>query len=422
MSMSDLPLFAVVNCPLSTEPAVEVDHAVSCQMDRLLENKDIESGQSVAVAVGSRGIANLPDVVAVIVQKLKQRGLKPFLIPAMGSHGGATSQGQKNVLKSIGISADELGVEIRAEMETEKLGRTSDQVSVHFSRVARSADYLLLCNRVKPHTNFSGSIQSGLRKMLTVGLGKATGAAAYHQASHSIPFDKLISESVNIIGNHVSLLGGVALLENARKELCHIEAVPFSLWTQREPELLQQAEALIPRLPVKKIDLLIVDEIGKEISGTGLDTNVVGRKYNDHLSTERDWCQTRFIHVRGLTKKTAGNATGIGIAEFCTRATIEQIDWPATIVNAITAGHPTSAMSPVAFQTDREVFEAVFKMIGEQARIVQIKNTLQPDRLLASQSCLDEIKKNISGVQISPLSSLEFNTQGNLRDISAIFS
>jgi len=416
--MSDLPQFAFVNCPLTTQPSVDVESCVSFEMKKLLAEDDFKAGQSVAVAVGSRGIASLSDVVSTIIQELKQRKLNPFIIPAMGSHGGATSEGQKKVLNSLGIFADNLEVDFHAEMETECLGETSDDVPVHFSKAALSANHVLLCNRIKPHTNFSGSIQSGLQKMLTIGLGKATGAAAYHQASHHIPFDKMIRESVDLIKKNVSLMGGIALLENAHKELCHIEAIPCSCLAKREPELLQQAEGLIPRLPMKNIDLLIIDEIGKEISGTGFDTNVVGRKYNDHVSDARDWCQTRFIHVRGLTKKTAGNATGIGIAEFCTKSAIEQIIWPTTIVNAITAGHPTSAMCPVAYQTDREVLEAVIRILGEQAKIVQIKNTLQPNRLLVSQSCLEELKQHFSNAQISALSPIKLTPQGNLANIT----
>ncbi len=415
--MSNLPQVAFVNCPLSTMPSVDVERTTTREMEKLLAQGKFKPGQRVAVAVGSRGIAKLVSVITIVIRKLKERGLIPFIIPAMGSHGGATPEGQIKVLNSLGLDEDRLGVAFHAEMETELLGETSDQVPVHFSRSALSADHLLLCNRVKPHTNFSGSIQSGLQKMLTIGLGKATGAAAYHRASHFISFDKMIRESVELIRKRVSLLGGIALLENAHKELCHIEGVFCSDLAEREAELLQQATTLIPRLPMKSIDLLVIDEIGKEISGTGLDTNVVGRKHNDHVSSPRDWCQTRFIHIRGLTEKTAGNATGIGIAEFCTEATVKQIDWEKTVVNAITAGHPTSAMQPVTYRTDREVLDAVFRMIGDQAKIVQIKNTLQPNRLLVSQSCLEEIKQMAPNAQISPSSALILTPEGNFPEI-----
>ncbi len=416
--MLKLPKVAFAYCPVETSPPVNIEDSVAQQMSYLLAEKQMQAGQSVAVAVGSRGIADLSRVISTIIKQLKQRNLVPFIIPAMGSHGGATAQGQKGVLNSLGILADDLGVEFRAEMETEHLGETSDAVAVHFSRVAISADHVLLCNRIKPHTNFAGTIQSGLQKMLTIGLGKATGAAAYHRASHDVPFDKMIRESVELIRQRISLLGGIALLENSHKQLCLIEAVPCSTLAQREPELLHQAEALMPRLPISKIDLLIIDEIGKEISGTGLDTNVVGRKYNDHVSDQRDWCQTRFIHVRGLTEATAGNATGIGIAEFCTQSVVEQIAWPKTIINAITAGHPTSAMCPVAYQSDREVIDAVLRMLGEQAKIVQIKNTLQPNRLLVSQSCLKELKENEPEARISDLYRMNLTPNGNLPNIA----
>lgn len=416
--MSTLPDVFLVQQNFQTAPAVDIRSCLISELDKLLENAKIRPGQSVAVAVGSRGIADLVCVVTTIVEELKQRNLKPFIVPAMGSHGGATAQGQRGVLNSLGICSEKLGIEIRDEMETECLGETSDGVPVHFSKTALSADHLIICNRIKLHTVFSGTVQSGIQKMLTIGLGKANGAAAYHRAVQDVLFEKMIRESVEVIAGRTSLLGGIALLENSRKELCKIEGILFSNLGEREAELLKQSESLMPRLPIKKIDLLIIDEIGKEISGSGLDTNVAGRKYNDHVSDERDWSQTRFIHIRGLTKATAGNATGIGIAEFCTQSVVEQIDWPKTNINAITARHPTAAMCPVVYSNDREVLDAVFGMIGENGRIVQIKNTLHLDQLLLSESCLDELKKSWPDAQISAPFPMKMTPQGNLLGVA----
>ncbi|MBL4883271.1 MAG: DUF2088 domain-containing protein, partial [Planctomycetaceae bacterium] len=282
--MSSLPMVSLVHQVLKTAPAVDVQSSVIQELDKLLNGANVKAGQSVAVAVGSRGIVDLVEIITTIITELKKRQLKPFIIPAMGSHGGATAQGQQDVLKALGICPEKLGIEIRAEIETEQLGTTSHGVPVHFSKTAITADHLLVCNRIKPHTIFSGSIQSGIQKMLTIGLGKATGAAAYHRAAHDFPFEKIVSESVDIIASRASIMGGISLLENSNKEICTIEAIPFSQLAQKEAALLKQAESLMPRIPIKKIDQLIIDEIGKEISGSGLDTNVVGRKYNDHVS------------------------------------------------------------------------------------------------------------------------------------------
>jgi hypothetical protein len=362
------------------------------ECSRLLETKPVLPGETVAIAVGSRGIANLPQIVAAMVEACRKRGLKPFLVPAMGSHGGATPAGQSQVLHNLGIEATVLHVEIRAEMETLLLGTTVSGLPVHCAQAAAQADHVLLCNRVKPHTRFTGPVQSGLQKMLLIGLGKHAGAAACHRIAHHVPFEQLIAEALPIILGQVPVLGGLAILENAAEQTAHIQAISAGELSIQEPRLLQQAIDYLPRLPIRDIDLLIVDEIGKEISGTGLDTNIVGRKYNDHVSTPQDWCQTRLIYVRGLTTATAGNATGIGMTEFTHAGVVEQVDWTKTAINCITAGHPTAAMCPVVLEHDRAVLEAATSIVGHEPRIVHLRNTLHLGELFISENCLPDVQ------------------------------
>jgi len=394
-------------------PQVEdVAAETSLQIHSLLETSPCRPGDRVGLAVGSRGIAELRTIVSTIIGCLKERQLQPVLLPAMGSHGGATAEGQTEVLRKLGIDATQLGVEIDANMATEQIGVTPEGAPVHFAQSAMGVDHVLLCNRVKPHTRFVGPVQSGLLKMLVIGLGKQAGAATYHRVTHHVPFDQIVATAVEQIRSRVSVLGGLAIIENARDEVADLQAVPMSQLAEREPELLQRAEDLMARLPLREIDLLIVDELGKEISGTGMDTNVVGRKFNDHVSMPDDWCQTQLIYVRGLTAATTGNANGIGMAEFVRADVPPVVDWRKTAVNAITAGHPTAAMCPVALASDREVIEAAQSILGADLRLVHIQNTLQLSSLLLSESCLSQLDLRNGQIAASEAGMLEFDAAG----------
>ena len=376
-----------------TEPVLDdLQTEVKVAVSALVANRKLAPGSKIGIAVGSRGIASLSIILKAIVLELNQLGFRPYLIPAMGSHGGANSTGQMQVLQNLGIDFKELNVECLAEMSTNVIGKTSHEVPIHFAETALKLDGLLICNRIKPHTRFTGNVQSGLLKMMTVGLGKETGAATYHRAEREIEFDDLIREAACVIIEKTPIIGGIALIENQSKQIAEIYSVPANEMIDREPALLKRAMELVPRLPLQKIDLLIVDEMGKEISGTGMDTNVVGRKFNDHASCPKDWCQTSLIYIRGLTAATAGNATGIGMAEFTNPEAVAQVDWVKTRINSITAGHPTAAMCPVVLDDDKAVIEAAMQIAGENLRILHIRNTAQLKEVFVSQSGLDELK------------------------------
>jgi len=390
--MPPFPSMFLVEREFPESKLQDVESVTRTIVARFCESASLTSGATIGLAVGSRGIAGQDRVIRAAVAELKARSLQPVLVPAMGSHGGATAEGQSGVLETLGIGPDALTIPCLATMQTTVLGQTSPGVPVHVSEAVKELDGLILCNRIKPHTRFTGKVQSGLLKMLTIGLGKHTGAAIYHEAAARMPFDDLIRDSVEIVLNRVPCLGGLALIENQGKQLAEIHGLTADEFVSQEPELLERASNLVARLPVEKVDLLIVEEIGKEISGTGMDTNVIGRKYNDHVSSAKDWCQTELIYVRGLTEATNGNANGIGMAEFTRREAIDRIDWPKTTVNAMTARHPTSAMCPDVFENDREVLEAVLPMCGESPRVVHVRSTGQLARVYVSEACLDEVR------------------------------
>ena len=347
-------------------------------------------GDDVAIAVGSRGIANLSEMVKAVVQGVYDRGGRAWIVPAMGSHGGGTADGQKQILASLGVTEERMGCEIRSSMETEIIGETVDGVPIHFDRFALNAQHLLVLNRVKPHTRFAGSIQSGLLKMLMIGLGKRNGASTYHRANQQLAFDRMISTVIPVLMEKTPLLGGIAIIENSLDETIHVESVAPDQMLHREPELLVMATELIPRLPFSIADLLIIDQIGKEISGTGMDTNVIGRKQYDKHAGPDEYPKIHQIYVRGLTEKTHGNAAGIGLAEYCRASLVKAIDYEATKINSITAGHVTAAAIPAYFETDREVLEIATEQAGlssvDQLRWMWIADTLHLGEVLCSEA------------------------------------
>lgn len=340
--------------------------------------------KTVAVAVGSRGIANLPDIVKATVLCLKAAGAKPFIVPAMGSHGGATAEGQLAVLEALGITSASIGVDIKSSMDTVEIDKSWPML---VDKNAWEADYILPINRIKPHTTFSGKYESGIHKMLTIGLGKEKGARKWHRTIRTISdamggFGETIELGVKALLQEGKILGAVAVVENAFHQTSIVRALKADQLNQ-ELHLLDEARRYMLYLPFKKVDLLIVDEIGKEISGTGMDTNVIGRKSG--------FSEVEMIYVRGLTKATQGNATGIGLADFCHSDVLKQIDRKKTNANCLASGFPEKAKIPIAFDTDKEAIDAVSE-IFENPKIVWIRNTLDLVDCYASDSYLYDAK------------------------------
>ncbi len=401
----------------------DIPGEVEAQLARLDLGKKVLPGQTVAITAGSRGINNIALVIKALVDHFKGLGAVPYIVPAMGSHGGGTAEGQRGIIEGYGVTEEFCGCEIRASMETVVVETTPQGIPVHFDRHASQADHVVVCGRVNPHTGFVGEIESGLHKMMLIGLGKHAGALIYHRAIIDYSFGEIIRAVADVVLRRCRVVCGVAIVENAYDETALIEAVPPERFYEREKALLELARRWLPRLPFDKVDLLIVDEIGKNISGTGMDTNVVGRKYNDHAATERDDVSCRRIFVRGLTEETHGNACGIGLAEFTNERTVDQIDLRITRINALTGGHPTAAMIPVALPTDRDAIAAALGTVGlvdpQDAKIVHISNTLHVAEVLVSETYAPQIETRDDLKVIEEAHEMEFDLDGNLYPVAA---
>ena len=381
-----------------TPRVADIAATVREQMQSLQLEKVIRPGQTVAIPAGSRGIANIGLILREIAAYFSALDALPFVVPAMGSHGGGTVEGQLRMLSSLGITEQSIGVPIRATMETVIVAQTSNGLPVHFDRYASEADHVFVVGRVKPHTRFVGPVESGLHKMMLIGLGKHEGAKVYHRGILSMSFPEIVAAVAERVLQVCRVCGGMAILENAEDETALIEAVKPEEFSRREPELLILANRWLPRLPFDDIDLLIVDRIGKNISGVGMDANVVGRKFNDHTATAQDQTRCRRILVRSLTKETYGNATGIGMAEFTTQRCVDQIDSESTRINCITGMHPEAAMIPITLPTDAAAVDSALQTIGmiepENARIIQISDTLHLQRVRVSEAYFADVQKS----------------------------
>lgn len=394
---------------------------VSCAVLREIEKAGfkqiIKPKDSVAIAVGSRGIANLATIVGSLVRVLKEIGCNSFIVPAMGSHGGGTAEGQRMLLRHFGASEERLGIPIKSSMEVINTGVTSEGFPVYLDRNAAKADYIIPVNRIKPHTDFNARIESGLMKMVAVGLGKQIGAEACHKLFLNHGHYKVIVSLARELIRQERIGFGIAVLENRKDETALIKAIPGEDIEKEEESLLNKARNMLAKLPFDEIDLLIVDRIGKEISGTGMDQNVIGRTVSSFSETP-DLPRIKRIFVRDLSDETMGNAVGIGNADFTTQRLVKSIDLPSTYLNCLTGYAPELARIPCYYQNDRLALNQALNCIGpvtaDSARIVHIRDTLNLEVMEISDSLIPEIKQNreieISGQPFS----LKFDISGNL--------
>ena len=399
----------------------DVAAEVEAQLAQRQLAQRVRPGQTVAITAGSRGVANIHLILRAAVAHLTRLGARPFIVPAMGSHAGGTAQGQRALVESYGITEEFVGCPIRSSMETVLVCRTHEGFPVHFDRCAFEADHVLVVNRVKPHTRFAGDIESGLMKMLLIGLGKCEGARVYHSAIQDYSFGQIIRSVAGEVFRRCHILAGLAIVENAYDQTALVEAVAADQFETREKALLALAKQWMPRLPFDRVDLLLVDRIGKEISGAGLDTNVVGRKFDDHKAAEDEFPKVRAIAVRGLSPHTHGNAIGLGIAEFCKTQLLREMDVASTRLNALTASHVSAAMIPLDYATDREILDVALPVVASgdtsQARLLWIANTLELSELECSSAFLDEARGRQDLEILTAPRPLPLNAAGNLPDI-----
>ena len=410
--------------PRSAAPAIE--QIIETEFKSKGIHSQLGHGKRVAVGVGSRGIANLKAIVAAVLKGLRARGSLPFIVPAMGSHGGATPEGQAHILDTYGITPESMGVPFETSMETVRVGTTNGGIPVNFSAAALKADWILPINRIKPHTDFQAPLGSGLMKMMAIGFGKQTGAAACHAAASRLGHERVIREVARLLLKSIPIVGGVAILENQLHETAELVFLTPDILEEEEAKLLVRARALMPKLPFEDIDLLIVDQIGKNVSGAGMDPNVIGRPVQGYSSSlvAQPGLTPRIsrIFVRGITEASSGNAVGIGMADFTTTAAARKIDLQATYVNALTALTPQTAKIPIHFDSDREVIQRALQSLAladpASARVVQIRDTLSLEVMRISSAYASELRHRDDLAPLGPELEMGFDFEGKLASVA----
>jgi hypothetical protein len=396
----------------------DIDKAVH---DEMLKRSLPElTGRSVALTAGSRGIPNFPETCRALGRELRARGALPFVVPAMGSHGGGTSEGQIEVLSSLNMTEKTLEMPIRATMETVVLGHSPEGVEVNCDANAYGADYVVICGRVKPHTDFRGPIESGLCKMMIVGLGKHRGAVSFHKTGGILGMGQRLQSSAKIFLEKTNILFAMALIDNAYHQTKRLEAVmPQDIFT-REPELLKEAAAAMPKIAFQEIDTLVVDQYGKEISGAGMDPNITGRFLFAPERKFEGYPHPNKIAILRLTEISHGNAAGLGIADFICRKFAQSLDLAATYTNSLSSPL-CMAKIPMIMNNDVDTIYAAASACGKadikEVSIVRIHNTLDLDHIWVSENYLPEIEANPNLEIVDGPKLMEFDRDGNLVDL-----
>jgi len=411
-----LPRMVHVRQKFKTPRLDKVTKAVVEQFKRPEVRAKVKAGMTVAVGCGSRGVNNIAECAKAVVGELKSLGAKPFVFPAMGSHGGATPEGQREVLEGYGITENYVGCPIRSSMEVVEIGKLEDGMPVYIDKHAAEADAIVVIPRVKPHTNFRAPIESGIVKMLTIGMGKIAGATTLHTYGMDM-FGELLPRTAKLIMAKKNFLFGVAMVENAADETAIIEIVPGEQVMEREPALLAKARELMPRLQFDGIDVLVVEKIGKNISGSGMDPNITGR--NCRFIEWNMKPHVKKIVVLGLTPETHGNATGLGAADVITMRLYKEMDIAKTYTNIITSTYLDGGAIPMIMNTDEEAIRLAAKTVvrtrPEDTRIVRIANTLEIVDIHVSEPLMKYVRSNPSLFEVvGEPEPFKFDAKGSL--------
>lgn len=404
------------------------DHAVADvrgETLRQLAARDFASrvrpGARIAIGVGSRGIANIATITRAAVDYWKSRGCRPFIFPAMGSHGGATAEGQADVLAHYGIHEATMECPIVSSLDVVSTGRTPEGIDTFLDRTASESDGVMVIARVKWHTDFSGKLESGLFKMTAIGLGKFAGAQRYHTYAYKLGLEHVIRTVGRQVLTSGKIVGGLAILEDANHNTGRIAAVPAGEMESSDEQLLVQARSWMGRIPLP-LDVLIVDEIGKNISGAGMDTKVVNRSVEGHSNPWPDAPRMERIFIRDLSPHTYGNAMGIGMADVVHDRMLPKIDWDATLVNALTANSPCEIRTPIHFSSDRECLERISTVVGRvdpsQVTCGWIKNSMELGLLKLSENLEQQIRQNPALEILGPAEEMHTDASGNFNDFS----
>jgi hypothetical protein len=396
--------------------AIDVLDSLRRELNRTRLLDGLPLGARLVLAAGSRGIPNYPDVLKSLVDHLHAAGAKVLILPAMGSHGGGTGPGQMAVLERLSVSEQTVGAPIVSTMDIESIGTTGNGIRIYADRHLLECDGVIIVNRIKEHTEFDGSIQSGLQKMMAIGLGRAPGAIEFHRHAVRLGYERALAETARFYLKALPIMGGVALIDLPVGGTAHLQVVPAVDIESVEPQLVQQARCYRAGLPLDQVDILIVDRIGKDISGSGMDTKVIGRVMNV-FGVEPQGPRISRIFVRDLTPATNGNALGIGLADFTTRRLADQIDWEATNLNCLTAISPEKARLPMTFDHDRQALQAALRTIGavdlDSVRLLWIRDTLHLEYLIGSPAAVAAMDQARIEALGEPL-AMKFDEAGDL--------
>jgi hypothetical protein len=402
-------------------PRVEdLDAALAAEWWKEGIGASVRPGMEVAITAGSRGVARIDEIIAALVRLVRDAGASPFIVPAMGSHGGATAEGQVEILRSLGVTEEACGAPIRSSMEVAELGRTPGGVPVYMDRNAHGADGVILVNRIKAHTDFRGRVESGLMKMSAIGLGKHKQALALHALGVTGIRDHMVE-----VARHVAASGkvlfGVGSVENGYEEPAILEAVRPGAFEEREAALLQEWMKLMPRLPVEDVDILVVDRIGKNFSGTGMDTNVIGRFGMAGVDDPQS-PRVKYLLASDLSEESHGNATGVGLADLTTLRLFERIDWKAMNENVLTSTFLERAKVPMVRAHDREAVEAAVRcnwgVAPEDTRLVRVPNTLHLEYADVAEPLMAEAEAN-GAERLNGSAPLPFGPDGYLAEFGS---
>ena len=399
---------------------VDIPDAVRRELESVRLAEKVPPGGSVAIGVGSRGIANIAVIVRAAVNYFRDAGRRPFLFPAMGSHGAATAEGQAAVLAHYGITAESMGCPVRSQLEVVPTGRSREGIDTYVDKLAYESGGILLIGRVKWHTDFVGKLESGLFKMMAIGLGKFAGARRYHTHAYKIGIEPMILSVGRQILSTGKVLGGLAILEDANHNTAKVEAVPVERMEEREAELLALAKSWKGNIPVPAADILILDEIGKNFSGAGMDTKVVNRSGLAEYNPWPDTPRVERIFLRDLSPLSYGNGIGIGMADVVTDRLLAKIDWQATAVNCLAASILPPLRIPLHFPSDRQCLETIAPTVGKldlrDVTYCWIQNSMRLDWALLSENLQPEIDADPALEIVSDPIPVEFDEAGNLAE------
>ncbi|OXL83587.1 hypothetical protein BCV73_11215 [Paenibacillus sp. SSG-1] len=409
-----IPKMAKVNVRFNDEQIVDLGRDLGAKLRQPHIMEKVKPGMEIAIAVGSRGLDRIVELTAVTVKALKEAGAKPYIVPSMGSHGGATAEGQREVLAHLGVTEESAGCEIRSSMEVVQLGALPNGLPVYLDKYAAAADGIVVINRIKPHTAFRGPVESGIMKMISIGLGKQKGAEACHQLGF-----KYMAENVPAMAKMIMekkpVLFGVATIENAFDKVAVVEVLTPEEITDKEPQLQLQAKELLPKLFFDQLEVLIIDEIGKNISGDGMDPNITGRYPTPYAHGGPD---VNKMVVLDLTPQTEGNANGVGTADFTTQRLVDKMDLEVTYANGLTSTVVAPTKIATTLPNDKEAIQAAVKTSNvldfNQAKIVRIKNTLVLSQIEVSEALFEYVKQHPQMELASEPYDLSFDEHGNL--------